>query len=48
MHYGYTYFLQLMFVLLCFIVCFQVRMRGSRGRGKKEGRAASAAAAPPP
>ncbi len=24
MHYGYTYFLQIMFIILCFIVFFQV------------------------
>lgn len=31
MHYGYTYFLQLMFIILCFIILFQVgRRSGTR------------------
>ena len=31
MHYGYTYFLQIMFILLCIIVVFQVRGGGGEG-----------------
>ncbi len=30
MHYGYTYFLQIMFIILCVIVLFQVRSGGGQ------------------